>query len=66
MLLLAIPAEDGAICFSELRQADFGTWRPNILIGLTVVMIAVSFAWLGVHSLNEWETGAALYILGRE
>jgi len=30
--------------------ADFGTWRPTILIGLSIVAYAIGFAWLGVHT----------------
>ncbi|MCJ1263363.1 hypothetical protein MMC22_003233 [Lobaria immixta] len=44
--------------------ADFGTWRPNILIGLTVISIAIGFSWLGVHTADQWKSAAALYIIG--
>jgi Vacuole effluxer Atg22 like len=45
--------------------ADFGTWRPSILIVLTVIGVAVGFAWLGVHTPDKWQYGAGLYIVGR-
>ncbi|KAK5170722.1 hypothetical protein LTR04_004455 [Oleoguttula sp. CCFEE 6159] len=44
--------------------ADFGTWRPNILIVLSVVAFAVGFAWLGVHTEEKWRVGLGLYIVG--
>jgi F0F1-type ATP synthase assembly protein I len=44
--------------------ADFGNWRPNILIVLSVVAYAIGFAWLGVHVSDEWHAAAGLYIVG--
>lgn len=44
--------------------ADFGTWRPNILIGLSLVAWAIGFGWLGVHDAGKWEVGTGLYIVG--
>jgi MFS-type transporter involved in bile tolerance (Atg22 family) len=44
--------------------ADFGKWRPYILIVATVITIAVSFAWLGVTDPSQWQTGIGLYIVG--
>ncbi|KAL4996944.1 autophagy-related protein 22-like protein [Aspergillus recurvatus] len=44
--------------------ADFGTWRPNILIGLSVVAYAIGFGWLGVHDAEKWHIGVGLYIVG--
>ncbi|OJJ46757.1 hypothetical protein ASPZODRAFT_132891 [Penicilliopsis zonata CBS 506.65] len=44
--------------------ADFGTWRPNILIVLSVMAYAVGFAWLGVHTADQWHIGTGLYIVG--
>ena len=46
--------------------ADYGRWRPNILIFFTALGVAVSFAWLGVEDASKWKTGVALYILGCE
>lgn len=40
--------------------ADFGTWRPNILIGLSFVAFGVGFGWLGVHNQEDWHIGAGL------
>ncbi|KAL4917240.1 autophagy-related protein 22-like protein [Aspergillus aurantiobrunneus] len=44
--------------------ADFGTWRPNILIGLSIVAYAIGFGWLGVHDPNKWHVAVWLYIVG--
>jgi hypothetical protein len=44
--------------------ADFGTWRPYILIVSTIISVAVSFAWLGVESADKWQTAIGLYIIG--
>jgi MFS-type transporter involved in bile tolerance (Atg22 family) len=44
--------------------ADFGHWRPNILIVLSIIAWAIGFAWLGVHTSDKWEAGTGLYIVG--
>ncbi|EIW83924.1 MFS general substrate transporter [Coniophora puteana RWD-64-598 SS2] len=44
--------------------ADYGSWRPNITIGFTVLAVAISFAWLGVEDPSRWQAGVALYMLG--
>lgn len=44
--------------------ADFGTWRPYILIVQTAIAIAIGFGWLTVHEPEKWEYGAGLYIVG--
>jgi MFS-type transporter involved in bile tolerance (Atg22 family) len=44
--------------------ADFGSWRPNILIVLSIVAWAIGFAWLGVHDASKWEAATGLYIVG--
>ncbi|KAF7125883.1 hypothetical protein CNMCM5793_002242 [Aspergillus hiratsukae] len=44
--------------------ADFGTWRPNILIVLSVLAYAIGFAWLGVHTQEKWHVAVGLYIVG--
>lgn len=44
--------------------ADFGNWRPNILIMLSIVAYALGFAWLGIHTGDKWHIGAGLYIIG--
>ncbi|KAL2815671.1 autophagy-related protein 22-like protein [Aspergillus granulosus] len=44
--------------------ADFGTWRPNILIGLSIVAYAIGFGWLGVHDPERWHAGVGLYMVG--
>lgn len=44
--------------------ADFGTWRPNILIALSLVAYGIGFGWLGVHTSDKWHVGVGLYIVG--
>jgi len=44
--------------------ADFGTWRPNILIGLSLCAWGIGFGWLGVHTENDWHVGVGLYVVG--
>ncbi|KAK1066229.1 hypothetical protein LTR74_007277 [Friedmanniomyces endolithicus] len=44
--------------------ADFGTFRPNILIVLSLVAFGIGFGWLGVHYESQWQTGLGLYIIG--
>ncbi|KAG9231206.1 putative autophagy protein [Amylocarpus encephaloides] len=44
--------------------ADFGTWRPNILIGLSLLAWGSGFGWLGVHEPSKWEVATGLYIVG--
>jgi MFS-type transporter involved in bile tolerance (Atg22 family) len=44
--------------------ADFGTWRPNILIGLSIVAWGIGFGWLGVHDPTKWKIATGLYIVG--
>lgn len=51
---------------SWLTRPDFGTWRPNILIGLSLVAWGIGFGWLGVHTPEKWEIAAGMYIVGRK
>lgn len=44
--------------------ADFGTWRPNILIVLSMIAFGIGFGWLGVHTEDQWHIGVGLYIVG--
>ena len=44
--------------------ADFGTFRPNILIVLSLIAFGLGFGWLGVHHQEQWRTGLGLYIIG--
>ena len=44
--------------------ADFGTWRPNILTGLSLVAWGIGFGWLGVHDASKWKIATGLYIVG--
>ncbi|KAJ5758684.1 Major facilitator superfamily domain general substrate transporter [Penicillium odoratum] len=44
--------------------ADFGYWRPNILIALSIIAWAIGFGWLGAHTWDKWHVGVGLYIVG--
>ncbi|KAL4783654.1 autophagy-related protein 22-like protein [Aspergillus varians] len=44
--------------------ADFGTWRPNILIGLSIIAYGIGFGWLGVHDPEKWHVAVGLYMVG--
>jgi MFS-type transporter involved in bile tolerance (Atg22 family) len=44
--------------------ADFGTWRPNILIVLSLIAFGIGFGWLGAHTEADWHVGVGLYIVG--
>jgi MFS-type transporter involved in bile tolerance (Atg22 family) len=44
--------------------ADFGSWRPNILIVLSIIAFGIGFGWLGVHTEDKWHIGVGLYIVG--
>ncbi|CAG8983140.1 hypothetical protein HYALB_00004583, partial [Hymenoscyphus albidus] len=44
--------------------ADFGTWRPNILIVLSLFAWGIGFGWLGVHDSFKWKVAAGMYIVG--
>jgi MFS-type transporter involved in bile tolerance (Atg22 family) len=44
--------------------ADFGSFRPNILIVLSLIAFGIGFGWLGVHEEDQWQTGLGLYIVG--
>lgn len=44
--------------------ADFGRWRPYILIAFTVISIGISFGWLGVEDPSQWPVATGLYIVG--
>jgi hypothetical protein len=49
-----------------LTRADFGTWRPNILIVLSLIAWGIGFGWLGVHDPSKWEVATGMYIVGRK
>jgi len=44
--------------------ADYGRWRPNILIFFTILAVAVGFGWLGVEEPGKWRSANVLYMLG--
>ena len=44
--------------------ADYGTWRPWILIFWSVVAFGLGYGWLGVHTPDKWHIGVGLYMIG--
>ena len=44
--------------------ADFGRWRPTILIACSCVAYGIGFGWLAVHDASQWREGMGLYIVG--
>ncbi|KAF2419907.1 UMF1 family MFS transporter [Tothia fuscella] len=44
--------------------ADYGTWRPWILIFWSVVAWAIGFGFLGVHTIDKWHVATGLYMVG--
>ncbi|KAL9110323.1 MAG: hypothetical protein Q9227_005054 [Pyrenula ochraceoflavens] len=44
--------------------ADYGSWRPNILIFWSIVAFALGFGWLGVHTSDKWHVATGLYMIG--
>lgn len=45
-------------------MADYGRWRPWILVFWSVVAFAIGFGWLGVHTQDKWPTATGLYMVG--
>ena len=44
--------------------ADFGSWRPYILIFWSVVAFGLGFGWLGVQDPAQWPVACGLYMVG--
>ncbi|KAK3712933.1 hypothetical protein LTR37_008818 [Vermiconidia calcicola] len=44
--------------------ADFGSFRPTILIVLSIIAWGLGFGWLGVHTVDNWQIGLGMYIVG--
>ena len=44
--------------------ADYGTWRPYILVFWSVVAYGIGFGWLGVHTEDKWQVATGLYMVG--
>lgn len=44
--------------------ADYGSWRPYILMFWSVVAFGLGFGWLGVHHADQWAVGTGLYMVG--
>ncbi|KAJ9603736.1 hypothetical protein H2200_011922 [Cladophialophora chaetospira] len=45
-------------------MADYGRWRPWILVFWSIVAYALGFGWLGVHTDNKWHVATGLYMVG--
>ncbi|KEF53743.1 uncharacterized protein A1O9_10144 [Exophiala aquamarina CBS 119918] len=45
-------------------MADYGTWRPWILIFWSIVAFGLGFGWLGVHTEDKWPVATGLYMVG--
>ncbi|ETI25045.1 hypothetical protein G647_04415 [Cladophialophora carrionii CBS 160.54] len=45
-------------------MADYGRWRPYILIFWSIVAFALGFGWLGVHTQEKWPAATGLYMVG--
>ena len=45
-------------------MADYGKWRPWILVFWTIVAFGLGFGWLGVHTDDKWHVATGLYMIG--
>ncbi|KAL2441498.1 hypothetical protein ABEF95_015172 [Exophiala dermatitidis] len=45
-------------------MADYGRWRPWILVFWTVVAFGLGFGWLGVHTQEKWPVATGMYATG--
>jgi MFS-type transporter involved in bile tolerance (Atg22 family) len=43
-------------------MADYGRWRPWILIFWSIVAFGLGFGWLGVHTTDKWHVATGLYV----
>lgn len=44
--------------------ADYGVWRPWILIFWSIVAFGLGYGWLGVHTADKWPIATGLYMIG--
>lgn len=44
--------------------ADYGTWRPWILIFWSIVAFGLGFGFLGVHDPAKWPAATGMYMVG--
>ena len=44
--------------------ADYGTWRPWILVFWSVAAFAIGFGFLGTHTADKWPVACGLYMVG--
>lgn len=45
-------------------MADYGKWRPWILVFWSIVAFSIGFGWLGVHTQDKWPIATGLYMVG--
>lgn len=44
--------------------ADYGRWRPWILVFWSIVAFGLGYGWLGVHTADKWHVSVGLYMVG--
>ena len=44
--------------------ADFGNFRPWILILWSIVAFGIGFGWLGLHDASKWQAATGMYVIG--
>ncbi|OQV02542.1 hypothetical protein CLAIMM_07727 [Cladophialophora immunda] len=44
--------------------ADYGKWRPYVLVFWSIVAFALGFGWLGIHTQDKWPAATGLYMIG--
>ncbi|OAP65381.1 hypothetical protein AYL99_01353 [Fonsecaea erecta] len=44
--------------------ADYGKWRPYVLVFWSVVAFALGFGWLGIHTQDKWPAATGIYAVG--
>ena len=44
--------------------ADYGNWRPTVLIVQSIIGIVVGLAWIGLTNPENWHLGVLTYIVG--
>ncbi|KIW75257.1 hypothetical protein Z517_12031 [Fonsecaea pedrosoi CBS 271.37] len=44
--------------------ADYGKWRPYVLLFWSIVSFAIGFGWLGIHTQDKWPAATGMYMTG--
>jgi MFS-type transporter involved in bile tolerance (Atg22 family) len=44
--------------------ADYGTWRPWILVFWSIAAFGIGFGWLGIHTEDKWQAATGMYMVG--